>query len=203
MTNLYFKLKDNNGNIHDLELIESEITCDETKSKHKMTFKKENRFEIRYMAQSIPVDKLRFPPLKILPDSLNCSTKPIIYDNEKKLPLPFEITENNYILAKSLCEELNELATIKQNNKPKPLKTEILQILEGIDEPKYEMANKIKKQKQHIKDLENKIRLLKRDNHSLQRNYCKKTTDLNQIKEERDYYQQKLTSWRENGYELP
>ena len=65
------------------------------------------------------------------------------------------------------------------------------------------MANKIKKQKQHIKDLENKIRLLKRDNHSLQRNYCKKTTDLNQIKQERDYYERKLKEWREIGNELP
>ena len=200
MNTLYFKLKDNNGNIHDLELIESEITCDETKSKHKMTFKKENRFELRYVHKNLPITGMFHSVIQ------KCSTidaKIVIYDNEKGLPLPFEITENNYILAASLCEELNELATIKKNNKPKPLKTEILEILNRIDEPQYEMANKIKKQKQHIKDLENKIRLLKRDNHSLQRNYCKKTTDLNQIKEERDYYQQKLTSWRENGYELP
>ena len=200
MTDLYFKLKDNNGNIHDLELIESEITCDETKSNHTMTFKKENRFEIRYMPKNLPINGMFHSVI------LKCSTidaKIVIYDNEKGLPLPFEITENNYILAKSLCEELNELATIKKNNKPKPLKTEILEILSKIDEPQYDMANKIKRQKQHIKDLENKIRLLKRDNRNLQRNYCKKTTDLNQIKEERDYYQQKLTSWRENGYELP
>ena len=143
-------------------------------------------------AQSTPLSM--FQPIDI-------TKKPVIYDNKKDLPLPVEVI--NVQLAKQLCEELNELATIKENNKPKPLKTEILQILNKIDEPQYEMANKIKKQKQHIKDLENKIRLLKRDNHSLQRNYCKKTTDLNQIKEERDYYQQKLTSWRENGYELP
>ena len=198
MNTLYFKLKDNNGNIHDLELIESEITCDEAKPTHKITFKKENRFEIRYMPQSIPatVNMLRYPTKKI-----DITKKPVIYDNKKDLPLPVEIIDE--LLAKRLCEELNELATIKQNNKPKPLKTEILEILSKIDEPQYEMANKIKKQKQHIKDLENKIRLLKRDNHSLQRNYCKKTTDLNQIKEERDYYEQKLMSWRRNGYELP
>lgn len=188
--NLYFKLKDNNGDIHDLELIESEMTCYETKAEHKMIFKKENRFEVRYDNHT-PI-----------PPSLS-DTKMVIYDNEDKIPLPFEITGNSYILAKDLCDKLNKLATIKQNNKPKPLKTEILEILSKIDEPQYEMANKIKKQKQHIKDLENKIRLLKRDNHSLQRNYCKKTTDLNQIKEERDYYEQKLMSWRENGYELP
>lgn len=195
--NYYFKLKDDNGNIHDLELIESEITCDETEAKHKMTFKKENRFEIRYMFKN------NYTQFSLIPPSLSEYTKMVIYDNEDKLPLPFEITGNSYILAKDLCDKLNKLATIKENNKPKPLKTEILEILNRIDEPQYEMANKIKKQKQHIKDLENKIRLLKRDNHSLQRNYCKKTTDLNQIKEERDYYQQKLISWRENGYELP
>lgn len=200
MTDLYFKLKDNNGNIHDLELIESEITCDETKSKHKMTFKKENRFEIKYVSKNLQVEKLSFPPFT---HTINSTTKPIIFDNEDRLPLPFDITENNYILARDLCDKLNRLATIKQNNKPKPLKTEILEILSKIDEPQYDMANKIKRQKQHIKDLENKIRLLKRDNQSLQRNYCKKTTDLNQIKEERDYYEQKLMSWRENGYELP
>ena len=191
MSNIYFKLKDNDGNIKDLELIEHEISDSDCK----ITFKNEKRFEIRYMntaAQSTPLSM--FQPIDI-------TKKPVIYDNKKDLPLPVEVI--NVQLAKQLCEELNELATIKENNKPKPLKTEILQILNKIDEPQYEMANKIKKQKQHIKDLENKIRLLKRDNHSLQRNYCKKTTDLNQIKEERDYYQQKLTSWRENGYELP
>lgn len=198
MTDLYFKLKDNNGNIHDLELIESEITCDETEAKHKMTFKKENRFELRHMVNGICISPIR--DLK-LPNASNYLTKIIIYDNEKQLPLPFTVTD--IVAAKAFCKELNELATIKQNNKPKPLKTEILEILSKIDEPQYEMANKIKKQKQHIKDLENKIRLLKRDNRSLQRNYCKKTTDLNQIKEERDYYEQKLMSWRENGYELP
>lgn len=200
MSNIYFKLKDNDGNIKDLELIEHEITCDETESNQTMTLKRSKRFEIKYVSKTLQVDKLSFPPFT---HNINCTTKPIIFDNEDRLPLPFEITENNYILARDLCDKLNRLATIKENNKPKPLKTEILEILSKIDEPQYEMANKIKKQKQHIKDLENKIRLLKRDNHSLQRNYCKKTTDLNQIKEERDYYQQKLTSWRENGYELP
>lgn len=200
MSNIYFKLKDNDGKIHDLELIESEITYGETEAKHKMTLKRSERFEIKYVSKNLQVEKLSFPPFT---HTINSTTKPIIFDNEDRLPLPFEITENNYILARDLCDKLNKLATIKQNNKPKPLKTEILEILSKIDEPQYDMANKIKKQKQHIKDLENKIRLLKRDNHSLQRNYCKKTTDLNQIKEERDYYQQKLMSWRENGYELP
>lgn len=195
--NIYFKLKDNDGNIKDLEL-DKEISCDEAEIWQGFNPSKE-RFEIKYIPkcislsnQNIPVDQLRFAP--------RYQTKPVIYDNSKRLPLPFEITDHNIVLAKDLCRELNELNKIKINTKPKPLKTEILQLLNEIDENKYEMANKIKTQKQHIKDLEHQIKLLKRDNKGLQRNYCKVTTDLEQIKGERDYYESKYHKVR--GYDI-
>jgi len=113
-----------------------------------------------------------------------------IWDKLEDVPLPFEIKPKDMLIAQSLCTKLNRLATIKENksNKPKPLKDELIELLSDIPATQIDMANKIKRQKQHIKTLEQKIKYLKKDNQSLQRSYCKLSTDLQQITGERDYY---------------
>ena len=56
-----------------------------------------------------------------------------------------------------------EFTEVCKKEKPKPLKDEIMDLLEGIDQSKYDMQNKILKQKQHIKELETRIKHLKND----------------------------------------
>lgn len=84
-----------------------------------------------------------------------------IWDCKKCMSLPccFETD----IEARVMCDLLNELAKEYKNNKPKPLKEEILEALGEIDISKYDMQNKILKQKEHIKELETKIKHLKND----------------------------------------
>lgn len=53
--------------------------------------------------------------------------------------------------------------------KPTPLKDRILDALEDIDQSKYDMQNKILKQKEHIKQLETKLRTNKFDVKNSQR----------------------------------
>ena len=108
-----------------------------------------------------------------------------VWDTKECLPVGFF---EYWGEAMHICSLLNELNNKTHKEKPKPLKQQIIDIIEDVDNDKFDMKNKIIRQKEHIKDLESKIRLLKKENQSLQRNYCKVSVDLQQVTGERDYY---------------
>lgn len=122
----------------------------------------------------------------------------MIWNKEHSILIPMG---KDKLMAWQVCKQLNELLTIKKKSaKPTPLKDEIMEVLSDISEKEFDMGNKIKRQKEHIKNLETEIKCLKNDNRSLQRSYTNLSKDLEQIKGERDYYQKEYMKLRTGGF---
>lgn len=125
---------------------------------------------------------------ELLPIKYRINPSWIIWDTKYQCPLPAKFDDE--LSATTHCKFLNKLNQHKEDNKPKPLKEEILKALEEIPVKDYEMLNKIKRQKEHIKTLEHRIKLLKTENHSLQRSYCRISTELQHCKDDMEFYKQ-------------